>query len=550
MLASTVAFASEVDAQLFGCPAEGRSLQRQRSAAPAQAVHGLTGEESPVAPRGGVRRRSGVAASDAATQSFREVWTMRTIGVLLSLLAIVALAGCATRPINEPITQFDPKSGYRPHLLIQKRQNNDPQMLFFLAFSGGGTRAAAFSYGVLEELRRTEIVVDGQRRRLIDEVDIITGVSGGSFTALAYALYGERLFDEYEERFLKRDVQGALVGLSLNPFNWWKFVGGSAGRSEVAAEYYDEILFEGATFGDLLDKQTPAVVATGTDISTGSRFAFYQQDFDLICSDLNKVRLSRAAATSSAVPVVLSPVTLDNYGGTCGYQYPAWVRDVAKPEGRPRPAGRAVQRHREMQAFQNSKDRPYIHLVDGGVADNLGVRPQLEALEELGLSAAYRDEVGFGGVRRIVIIVVNARSAPRTDWDSNETPPGIIPQLLQSASVPIDRYSFETIELMKDRQEIYSWRRELLIARARLAGATEAEAEASVSLPKVSLHTLDVSFDNMADPKEREYLMNLPTSFVLPAEDVDRLRAAAGHLLRNSQDFQALLRDLGGAPAK
>ena len=83
--------------------------------------------------------------------------------------------------------------------------------LFVLSFSGGGTRAAAFSYGVLEELRRTEVVVDGQHRRLIDEVDTITGVSGGSFTALAYALYGDRLFSEYEERFLKRNVQGALT---------------------------------------------------------------------------------------------------------------------------------------------------------------------------------------------------------------------------------------------------------------------------------------------------------------------------------------------------
>jgi NTE family protein len=116
--------------------------------------------------------------------------------------------------------------------------------------------------------------------------------------------------------------------------------------------------------------------------------------------------------------------------------------------------------------------------------------------------------------------------------------------------VPIDRYSFETIETMKDRQEVYAWRRELLIARARLAGATEAQAEASVPLPKLRLHTLDVSFDNLSDPKEREYLMNLPTSFVLPAEDVDRLRAAAGQLLRQSQDFQSLLREFGGAPAK
>ena len=475
---------------------------------------------------------------------------MRTACILIVVLAITGLAGCASRPINEPITQFDPKSGYRPYLLIPKRQNNDPHTLFILSFSGGGTRAAAFSYGVLEELRRTEIVIDGKRRRLIDEVDIITGVSGGSFTALAYALHGERLFAEYETRFLKRDVQGALLGRTLNPLNWWKFIGGTAGRSELAAEYYDEILFEGATFGDLLDKQTPVAVATGTDISTGSRLAFYQQDFDLLCSDLNKVRLSRAAATSSAVPVVLSAVTFNNYGGTCGYQYPAWVQDVAKPEGRPRPAGRAVQRYREMQDFQNSKDRPYIHLVDGGVADNLGVRAVLETFEQLGVSTGFRDEAGFAGVRRVVLIVVNARSAPKTDWDRSETPPGFVVQLLQASSVPIDRYSFETIETMKDRQEIYAWRRELLVARARLAGATEAQAEAGVTLPKLTVHTLDVSFDNLADPKERAYLMNLPTSFVLPAEDVDRLRAAAGQLLRESQDFQSLLREFGGAPAK
>ena len=123
---------------------------------------------------------------------------MRADRLIVCWLTAVVLLGCATRPINEPITQVDLKSGYRPHLKIPKIPDNDPQTLFVLSFSGGGTRAAAFSYGVLEELRRTEIVVDGQRRRLIDEVDLMTGVSGGSFTALAYALYGDRLFAEYE----------------------------------------------------------------------------------------------------------------------------------------------------------------------------------------------------------------------------------------------------------------------------------------------------------------------------------------------------------------
>lgn len=473
---------------------------------------------------------------------------MRADRFVVCLLAVAALAGCASRPINEPITQVDPQAGYRPYRLMPQRQNNDPHTLFILAFSGGGTRAAAFSYGVLEELRRTEIVIDGQRRRLIDEVDLATGVSGGSFTALSYALYGEGLFAEYEGRFLKRNVQGALTRRALNPFNWPKLMG-SAGRSELAADYYDKILFEGATFGDLLDKQTPVAVATGTDLSTGSRLAFMQSEFDLLCSDLSRVRLSRAAAASSAVPGVLSPVTLNNYGGTCGYQYPAWVGDVAKLRGSAWSAGRMAQRHREMEAFQNSKDRPFIHLVDGGVADNLGVRPVLEMFEELAVSEQFREDVGLGVIRRIVVIVVNARSAKTHDWDRHESPSWFA-TLQQATSVPIARYSFESVESMKDRQAILSVRRELQIARARLAGATEAEAEASVSVPKLSLTTLDVSFDAILDPEERAYFMRLPTSFVLPAEDVDRLREVAGRLMRDSPAFQSVVREFGGLPAK
>jgi NTE family protein len=201
-----------------------------------------------------------------------------------------------------------------------------------------------------------------------------------------------------------------------------------------------------------------------------------------------------------------------------------------------------------MREFQNSKDRPYIHLVDGGVADNIGVRAILETLEAMGASAAGRADTGFASIRRIVVIVVNARSAPKTDWDRHENPPGMISQLLQSSGVPIDRYSFETVELLKDRQEIYGWRREIQILRARMAGATEAEADASVPLPKLSIYTMEVSFEDIQDLDERAYFMNLPTSFVLAKESVDRLRDVAGRLLRESKDYQSMLRDLGGSP--
>jgi len=158
--------------------------------------------------------------------------------------------------------------------------------------------------------------------------------------------------------------------------------------------------------------------------------------------------------------------------------------------------------------------------------------------------------VGLGAVRRIVLIAVNAHSAPATEWDRSASPPGFVTQLLQASTVPMDRYSFETIETMKDRQAILAWRRELLVARARLAGATEAQAEAEANrlLPKIDLITLDISFDAIADPKERASFMNLPTSFVLPAEDVDRLREVAGRLMRKSPDFQSVVRGFGGQP--
>ena len=470
----------------------------------------------------------------------------RISGAILGLLASIALAGCASRPINERIAKTDPSSGYRVPLQMQKLKNNDPHTLFLLAFSGGGTRAAAFSYGVLEELRRTEVVVDGSHRRLLDEVDVITGVSGGSFTALSYARYGDKLFDEYETRFLKRDVEATLLARTMNPFNWPRLIGGSYGRSELAADYYDEILFEGATFADLEQKSTPLAGVTGTDLSTGARLLFTQGDFDLLCSDLSKVRLSRAAATSSAVPVVLSPVTFNNYGGTCEFEYPVWVKDVVDPDNRRRPAGRSLLRYRDMKEFQNSKERPFIHLVDGGVSDNLGLRAILEGLEELEASPAFRAAVGIHNLRRIALIVVNSRSAPSTDWDKGEWAPGFFSQVLQASSVPIDRYTYESVELMKDMVARWQTKRELRLAEARLAGATETQAE--MKIPRIKAYAIDVSFDWISDPKERAYFMNLPTSFVLSSKEVDRLRELAGQLLRQSEDFQKLVEDMGGMP--
>src|SRR5271157_5632328 len=66
-----------------------------------------------------------------------------------------------------------------------------------------------------------------------------------------------------------------------------------------------------------------------------------------------------------------------------------------------------------------------------------------------------------------------------------------------------------------------------------------------VNAPNVDLYAIDVSFSALDDPAEVEYLNNLPTSFVLPPEAVDRLRRAAGAIIRSSPEFQRLLKDAG-----
>jgi NTE family protein len=464
---------------------------------------------------------------------------IRTAAIVLLLL----VGGCATRPINPPITQTDPSTGYR----FETRQavEKDKQNLVILAFSGGGTRAAAFSYGVLEFLRKTEIIgPKGNRGRLLDEVDVITGVSGGSFTALAYGLYGDKLFTDYEQRFLKRDVQGEIIARTFNPTNWGNLWSTGWGRSELAAQLYDEILFNGATFGDLARGKGPLILASATDISTGSRFVFSQRVFDVICSDLNAVPLSRAAAASSAVPVVLSSVTINNYGGTCNTITPGWLKPFLDSDNPPRPAARAIRALKAEQTFRDSVHRPYLHLVDGGVSDNVGMRTVLDSLEILEALHDAGVPSPFDSARRIIVFIVNSLSSPPTNWDESESPPGTVDILLKAAGTPIDAFSYEAVELLKDTAAHWQTLRRIRNSAAYAANKDPAVA-AALRVPDAEIYAIDVSFPALKDKAELDYLNRQPTTFVLPAEAVDRLRAAAGTIILESPEFKRLLKDIG-----
>src|SRR5262245_13085737 len=341
------------------------------------------------------------------------------IGSLLLASFLALASGCAHWPAT-PRLERAGAPGYRIDESARPGQSDD--ILMILAFSGGGTRAAALGYGVLEELRRTEVTLNGTKRRLIDEVDVISAVSGGTFPATYYALRGEKTFDEFEAKVLSRNFETELVKRILTPTNWFRLPSGTFGKSDLFAEIYDETVFDRATFADLKKANGPFVIINGTDLTSGARFSFTQDQFDAICGDLAQLPLGRAVATSTALPPLLTPITFENRGGTCSRKAPAWV---AAAEGAMRESetpGRALLRARALQAYADPA-RPYIHIFDGGISENVGLAEVLRAFELLKVDPDETVLPALRRARKVVVIAVNAVRYPEGDWDRSAAPP-------------------------------------------------------------------------------------------------------------------------------
>ena len=78
-----------------------------------------------------------------------------------------------------------------------------------------------------------------------------------------------------------------------------------------------------------------------------------------------------------------------------------------------------------------------------------------------------------------------------------------------------------------------------------MASNKDPAVAAALRVPDAEIIAIDVSFPALKDKAELDYLNQLPTSFVLSAEAVDRLRAAAGKIIEDSPEFQRLLKELG-----
>ena len=216
-----------------------------------------------------------------------------------------------------------------------------------IAISGGGSRAAAFATGVLQEL---------DKMGFLSNVTTISSVSGGGLPAAYFALNGDQIKSEADwEHFhalIRTPFRSKWLMRHLRPDNLLLNLVTDYDRSNTMAEVFDDVLFHNRTFGDLGKNgpRRPALLINATEIglSEARQFTFTGQHFiAALDSRLQTYPLSRAVMASAAFPGVFNAVTLKSF-----------VTNPLRKEPLP---------------------PSYVHLIDGGPSDNLGVETLLAA---------------------------------------------------------------------------------------------------------------------------------------------------------------------------
>ncbi len=446
----------------------------------------------------------------------------RRLPSLLLILAVLT-AGCAHRTWNEPLLQPGPAA---PYDLSTRLPVNAEDVFVVLAFSGGGTRSAAFAYGVLEKLRDTPVVVHGQPRRLLDEVDVITAVSGGSYPAAYYGLFGDRLFRDFEAEFLVHDVQGKLLWLLARPSSLLTIMRRDHNRADLAAAHFDRNLFDGRRFDDLALDGLPFVIINASDLNNSATFSFIQPQFDFLCSDLGPYPVANAVMASSSVPGAFAPVALKNYAD-CPQRHPAWVAEALATDD---VLERRYAVARALKRYSRPDQIPVLRLVDGGVTDNLGVRGSMMS------PVAHRGDVPamagaftpgqLAKVRHVLVIVANAQTYPEFGWSRDGRDPGLSSNLRASFDAALGILNTETAGLAK--QGFLMWEQHV----NDLRGA---------STPHVKVHFVVLTFNQIRDDEERRRFDSMPTRLRLAPENVAAVRSLAGRLLDESAEYRSFL---------
>jgi predicted acylesterase/phospholipase RssA len=448
------------------------------------------------------------------------------------------LSACAgsvlNDPINQPIAHVSEQEGW------PLGPDQFGATVVGVAFSGGGMRASAFSYGVLSELDRYEMTTERGPTRMTDMIDLITGVSGGSVTAAYFGLKGREGLPAFRSRFLERNAeQGFDTDISLA--NVVRIVedGGVNDRSKFP-RWLDENLFDGATYADLFARKRPLVWIAASDIYSRVPFVFEPITFNILCSDLSKVRLSEAVAASAAVPGLFIPMNVENFGARCGGHVPQWYqRGVADPNAPAtlRASAAAVERYRA-----DPERYRYVKLLDGGLTDNFGIHSL--AIARTNRDRPYMPMTAEQAVRvkRFLFMVVDAGRDPAGNWPRNlASPSGLeLAGVVTDAAIDSGVYKgydyFTTI--MRDWQaDLRRWRcslssAEVLRLRGTLDGWNCAELTFTVGR---------VSFED-AGPELKEQLDKVPTRFKLDPQTLETVISAGETALRNNAVFRSFIR--------
>lgn len=470
----------------------------------------------------------------------------RWLSRLMMCGVLIAMAGCAYPVRNEPLLQ-----PIRHDLGYRGQQVDDgplPNTLVVMTISGGGTRASALGYGAMLALRDVQLGGDGPN--LLEAVDIISSVSGGSVPAAYLALRGPDGIDDFRRAFLLRDGMAALLWHGLNPVGLASLSTPAVERIDLLIDHLDGTLFDGATYAalrhpdDPLRWRRPYLIVNAADMVAEAPFPFHQHQFDLLCSDLEQIPLSVAVAASAAFPVALSPVTLHNYSEPEGRpvqrdaQYPPFWTEQAEQGTSIYENADRVHRARRGAGYLETEGgvpvRQFIHLLDGGIADNLGLREPIRLMGTSEIEPSFLTFMGRpDGIQEVLVVVVNARSDPQSRLDREIATPGPIDMLTASISSAIDNATFGTLSDLRG----------IIVALIQAAGECTPQPEGDCPL---HISTVPIDFDYITNPRCRALFKEIATSWTLSDGEVDALIDLAGALLWKSQDFRDFVGRQGG----
>ncbi|MEE9328102.1 MAG: patatin-like phospholipase family protein [Cocleimonas sp.] len=453
---------------------------------------------------------------------------LRILNILTALICIFLVSSCS---VILPEMNKARSSERTPKKVSHERS---PELALFMTFSGGGTRSAALSYGVLKQLRDTTVIINHKKRRLLDEIDLISSVSGGSFTSAYFGLFGDQIFQDFETKFLKRQVQTELVRLSLlSPKAWIRLAPSLFERSDLAADYYSRHIFKKKRFSDLRE-DAPLIIINATDLSLGQGFAFTGFHFSWICSDLNSYPISRAVAASAAVPIVFSPITLRNHAENCQYSPIVWGVQNKQQQSKTNHKQKRYLDVLKVQTYRDNKQLKYLHLVDGGVADNLGIRSILDAI------TFHNDDMwstmktyGMKQTKKMVFMSVNAASFLNTNLAKKIRAPSTVDIIDTTTTIQSNKYNNETIDLLTSKFPL--WKKQVKQGRC--------QEKPSHDCGDIEFELIEINLEDLSD-SEIQDLGIVPTTLELPNKTVDQLISAGEKLTIRSKKFQNLLKDL------